>query len=322
MSISVLLPNGKRSCRPAGFTLIELLVVIAIIAILAAMLLPALASAKAKALRIQCASQQKQLGVCFTLFSGDNGDMFPPAAISCGGNQVAWDTLMLLYMGCHTDPNDFASGAWYADACPKIELCPADTALKAGGGGWVGNSDALSTWCGIRSYAMVGVKAGYGGSGPGWQMDTQGRTYPLPDLTQAGMLGVGVYWQDGNSTVDWSPRGYKNSVVRDPAGSILLVEEPQGQQTVGNVWTCCCDGPQYSGSGDYGVFYQIDPSNPIQAPDQGGVCEGNLLYKAHRGRFNYLFCDGHVEGLKIEQTIGKGTLTAPKGMWSAGVAGD
>jgi len=35
-----------------------------------------------------------------------------------------------------------------------------------------------------------------------------------------------------------------------------------------------------------------------------------------------LFCDGHVEGLKIEQTIGKGTLTAPKGMWTAGVAGD
>jgi prepilin-type processing-associated H-X9-DG protein len=40
------------------------------------------------------------------------------------------------------------------------------------------------------------------------------------------------------------------------------------------------------------------------------------LYKAHKGRFNYLFHDGHSESLKQEQTIGTGTLTVPKGMWS------
>jgi prepilin-type N-terminal cleavage/methylation domain-containing protein len=307
--------NRKRSAEPvttrSGFTLIELLVVIAIIAILAAMLLPALASAKAKAQRIQCMNQMRQLGLGFPMFSGDHNDMLPPAGYAGGSPtaasvQLSWDSYINKYIGGNASDADLSVGTLFAGDAPKILVCPADQFPKEN---WLGGA---SPWFAMRSYAMVGCGTAWAGDGSGdYQRDPK---FGLPNINQPGKLSVGIYWQASSTTASgWDAQGFKSTVVRDPAGTILLCENTHGQQCAGNIWTCICNAPQGSGE-----LVQIDTTATAQDPNvQTSVNQGGLLYKAHKSRFNYVFNDNHVETLKIEQTIGTGTITVPKGMWTA-----
>jgi prepilin-type N-terminal cleavage/methylation domain-containing protein len=300
LTVKLLKLQNRRNVRAvvllrqslAAFTLIELLVVIAIIAILAALLLPALARSKQAANTAKCKSNLRQLGFGFALYTGDNKDTFPAAAVDGNDNtQYTWDTAIHPYIGANNlSQAVLDSGAVDQSLVSQTLRCPNDIGPDSY---WVSNQPNL----GRRTYAMNAI-------GP-QDMATANLGSALPKPID----GLGIYWNN-TPTTQAGAAGYKTSVVLSTAGTINLVEEPAGDNVCGNVWPSISVAPANfsDNSQGWGECYQTDANDYVN--------QGLALYKAQGYHFDYLFFDNHVETLTMKQTVGSGTTNAPKGMWT------
>ncbi len=116
--------SNSLSQKFFGFTLIELLVVIAIIAVLVAILLPALKSARDQSKAVACMSNLKQIGTATQGYLLDNNDWFPPGGYT--GNADLWKTYLTIYF------SQAREGIWISKNWTRVWICPACTDAQQG----------------------------------------------------------------------------------------------------------------------------------------------------------------------------------------------
>ena len=249
--------------RQRAFTLIELLVVIAIIAILAAMLLPALAKAKATAKKATCINNFKQLQICYRMYVDDNNDYLPLNNIGSGAGVASWISYATAGASAQFDYNtkNIQTATLYPyNQNAKIYLCPANTYMLVVGASGAppgpyrddsGTIITAGTSPQMRTCAVEFSLGGGGGNSPPW--------------TQTGS-GTSAVWHTYQ----------KFNQIQSVSAKIVFVDEA-------------------SGTVDDGAF-ALFPMN------SGANFWWNLPASRHDNGCVFSFADGHAEYLKWHGT--------------------